>query len=97
METRATYGVKAAIRPETLCEYSSWTAPTPDEIHAVLNMANWTTSEFARKAGLEDRPVRRWARGEKQIPYLAWCVLCAQAGLGELWRAPLVSSGGLYE
>jgi len=99
METRATYGVKAAaIRPETLCEYSSWTPPTPDEIHAVLNMANLTTADFARLGGLEDRPVRRWASGEKEMPYLAWCVLCAQAGLGDLLRAPLVKgSGGRYE
>ena len=89
METRATYGAPAELRPETLCECSSWSPPSPDEIRAVLSMANWSTTEFARKAGIEDRTARRWASGEKPMPYLAWCVLCAQAGLGELWRMPL--------
>jgi hypothetical protein len=89
METRATYGVPSAIRAETLCEFTSWMPPNPDEIAAALSMASWSTSEFARKAGIEDRTARRWASGEKAMPYLAWCVLCVQAGLGELWRMPL--------
>jgi len=86
MQTRLPYGTNVKkIREECLTEYANWTPPTGEEIKAALSMAGWTGVEFSKRAGVDDRTVRRWTGDEKEIPYAAWCVLCAEANLGLIW------------
>ncbi|MCY1302382.1 hypothetical protein D9M71_134580 [compost metagenome] len=85
METRASYDVEVEIRAECLCERTEWVEPNTDEVRAALKMANWSAQEFSRRIGVDGRTVRRWTLGEKPIAYAPWCVLCAQAGLGNIW------------
>lgn len=85
METKGSYGITADPRSETLCGKPDWAAPNPDELRAVLKMAGWTGEEFSRRIGVDSRTVRRWTLGEKPIAYTAWCILCVQAGLGNIW------------
>lgn len=90
METIASYGEPASVRPECLRAHSDWTEPTANEVRAVMKMANWSGEELGRRVGVTGRTVRRWLQGEKAITYPSWCVLCAQAGLGNIWMfAPL--------
>jgi hypothetical protein len=51
-----------------------------------MKMANWNGEEFARQIGVKGRSTRRWANGETAINYASWCVLCAEAGLGQIWK-----------
>lgn len=87
METRQAYGAPGGeIRPECLAEASRWAPPTPDEIRIAMSLARWSGEEMGRRLDVSGRSVRRWAKGEQQIPYAVWCVLCAQARLGEIWK-----------
>jgi hypothetical protein len=85
METKGSYGEVGSIRPECLCIPKYWAVPTADEVRAALKMANWSGEELSRRIGVDGRTVRRWTLGEKPINYASWCVLCVQAGLGEIW------------
>jgi len=86
VETHAVYGVSGTIRSDCLRRFSDeWAEPTGDEIKAALSMAGWTGVELSRRVGVDPRTVRRWTGDEKSMPYAAWCVLCAQAGLGSIW------------
>lgn len=71
---------------------SQWEAPEPKHIRAVMTMAGWSGEEFARRIDVAGRTVRRWLKGNRPIPYAAWCVLCVQAGLGGIWNARLLNT-----
>ena len=86
MEQLGTYGIEGSIRPECLLNASAWTPPGGHEIRIALNMAGWSGVEFSKRIAANDRTVRRWIGGEMEIPYAAWCVLCAQANLGLIWK-----------
>lgn len=85
METKGNYGIQGEVRPECLCAQPDWVAPSTDEIRIMLGRANWSAEEFSRRIGVDSRTVRRWTLGEKTINYAPWCVLCAQAGEGNIW------------
>jgi len=86
MQERIPYGATVStVRTECLNPFRSWSSPTGDEIKAALSMAGWTGVELSRRLGVDDRTVRRWTGDEKEIPYAAWCVLCAEANLGLIW------------
>lgn len=90
MEIKGSYGEHVSIRPECLSARKDWVEPNADEVRAALKMANWSGEELSRRIGVDSRTVRRWTLGEKPINYASWCVLCVQAGLGEIWMyAPL--------
>ena len=87
VETCAVYGVPGTIREDCLRRFKDgWAVPTGDEVKAALSMAGWTGVELSRRVGVDPRTVRRWTGDEKPIPYAAWCVLCVEAGLGEIWK-----------
>ena len=86
MEQRGTYGIEGNIRHECLQNASTWTAPSSHEIRLALSMAGWSGVEFSKRIATNDRTVRRWLGDEMKIPYAAWCVLCAQANLGLIWK-----------
>ena len=86
MEQLGTYGIEGSIRPECLQNASTWMPPGSHEIRLALNMAGWSGVEFSKRIATNDRTVRRWLGDEMKIPYAAWCVLCAQANLGLIWK-----------
>lgn len=86
METLSAYGVQSKIRPGCLTVANEWQPPSGEEIKAALSMAGWTAVEFSRRIYANDRTIRRWVGNEKPIPYAAWCVLCVEANLGQIWR-----------
>ncbi|MGP5477597.1 helix-turn-helix domain-containing protein [Pseudomonas helleri] len=85
METKGSYGELVCIRSECLIERKNWIEPTSNEVRAALKMAGWSGEELSRRIGVDSRTVRRWTLGEKPINYASWCVLCVQAGFGEIW------------
>lgn len=85
METKGSYGEQVSIRQECLCARKDWAEPNANEVRAALKMANWSGEELSRRIGVYSRTVRRWTLGEKPINYASWCVLCVQAGLGQIW------------
>lgn len=87
METYKPYGNNSStLNPKCLNQALAWEPPTGDEIRMVLAMAGWSGVEFSKKIHTNDRTVRRWIGNELPIPYSAWCVLCVEANLGEIWR-----------
>ena len=92
---------KVAIRPETLRSFPDWVQPTPDEIREVIRLAGVNrglkrltgvqvadlvgVASTGVGAGRGSRTVRSWV-GQGRIPYAAWAILCAEAGLGFIWR-----------
>ena len=86
MEQLGTYGIEGSIRSECLQDAGMWTPPNGDEIRIALNMAGWSGVEFSKRIIINERTVRRWLGNEMEIPYAAWCVLCAQANLGLIWK-----------
>ena len=87
METRATYGFNTSIRPSALVRHAdNWDHPSPTEIKTAMQAAGWRSVDLHKAMGVFDRTVRRWTSGEKPMPYATWCVLCAQAGYGEIWK-----------
>ena len=86
MATYKLYNQDDTILPECLNQASNWTPPTGDEIRTVLSMAGWSGVECAKKINTNDRTVRRWLGNELPIPYAAWCVLCTEANLDEIWK-----------
>lgn len=78
------------IRKECLSCAISWTPPTPEEIKYCMGLLKPGLSGGELSAWLclgksGGRTVRRWIGGETPIPYAVWCMMCAQAGLGEIW------------
>ncbi len=86
MEQTGTYGIEGTLRPECLQNARIWAPPIGHEIRLVLNMVGWSGVEFSKRIGTKDRAVRRWLADEVQIPYAVWCLLCAQANLGLIWK-----------
>lgn len=86
MEIKAVYGDFKPIRSGCLNPALSWITPDSEEIRTGLSMAGYSQEEFARKIKVTGRTVRRWASGEKNIPYAAWCILCIEAGLGKIYK-----------
>ncbi len=86
MEHLKAYNTQGEIRPECLQKAARWVVPTVEEIKAVLAMTGWSGVEFSRKIDTNDRTVRRWLSGDQPIPYAAWCVLCVEANLGQIWK-----------
>lgn len=86
MESYKPYNIQGEIRPECLKKANEWVPPTGDEIKIAMAMANWSGVEFARRIHTNDRTVRRWLGNELPIPYAAWCILCAEANQGEIWK-----------
>lgn len=86
MEHLKAYNIQGEIRPECLQKAALWVVPTVEEIKAVLAMTGWSGVEFSKKIDTNDRTVRRWLSGDQAIPYAAWCVLCVEANLGQIWK-----------
>ena len=86
METRAGYGLPS-IRGACLQRADAgWVPPSGEEIKAALQLAGWSGLELSRRVNVDGRTVRRWTLDERDIPYAAWCVLCVEAGFGEIWK-----------
>jgi len=86
-----TYGKKTdlnQVRASCFQPATSWTPPTPEELRIMLSVLGYSQTTFAALIDVTDRTVRRWASGEKQIAYSAWCVMCTQAGLPHIWTQP---------
>jgi len=87
MDKKAAYGFNTTIRPSTLTRHANgWDHPSPTEIKIAMQFAGWRSVDFHKSVGVFDRTVRRWTSGEKPMPYATWCVLCSEAGLGEIWK-----------
>lgn len=86
MESYESYNVPGEIRTDCLNKAANWIAPSGEEIRIALAKAGWSGVEFARRINANDRTVRRWIGNELDIPYAAWCVLCAEANLGFIWK-----------
>lgn len=100
MDTKDNTGAPVSIRAGCLLAHKAWVEPNPAEVRAALKLANWSGEELSRRIGVDSRTVRRWTLGEKPINYLAWCVLCVQAGLGQIWtteaQPPKCEKDGSY-
>ncbi|CAB3804580.1 XRE family transcriptional regulator [Paraburkholderia fynbosensis] len=84
-----TIEVQIKIRPECLQPAVSWMEPTGAEIQEVIRLAGFSGRQAADFLGLADksgRQLRRWISGDAGIPYSAWAMLCAAAGLGQIWE-----------
>jgi hypothetical protein len=91
MRSNASEGTDARmidVRPDCLLPADQgWQQPTPDEVRAVLKAADMTGGSASKFLGLSNtRVIRRWTGGDDQIPYSAWALLCAAAGLGNMWE-----------
>lgn len=66
--------------------------PCIEEIKEVMALAQWSAADFAKSVGVQPQMVYRWLREGEQgeimhpISFSAWAILCAQAGLGFIWR-----------
>jgi len=87
MENKVPYGFNTTIRPSALTAYSAeWDHPSPTEIKIAMQAAGWRAVDFHKAIGVNDRTVRRWLSGDKPMAYATWCVLCSQAGYGDIWK-----------
>jgi len=91
MRSNASEGTDARmidVRPDCLLPADQgWQQPTPDEVRAILKAADMTGGRASKFLGLSNtRVIRRWTGGDDQIPYSAWALLCAAAGLGNIWE-----------
>lgn len=76
------------IRATCFQPATSWTPPTAEEFRIMLSVLGCSQTTFAYMIDVTDRTVRRWASGEKQVAYSAWCIMCIQAGLPPIWTQP---------
>lgn len=86
-----TYATKSdlnQVRASCFQPASSWTPPTAQEFRIMLSVLGYSQTTFAGLIDVTDRTVRRWASGDKQVAYSAWCVMCTQAGLPHIWTQP---------
>ncbi|WP_193389797.1 hypothetical protein [Burkholderia cepacia] len=66
----------------------SWTVPTGEEIRQVIQVSQLSAEGAAALLGLADSsPVQSWLGNVSPIPYSAWAMLCANAGLGSIWNS----------
>lgn len=64
----------------------NWTAPSGAEIAKIMQNINWPTDEIGRYLGYPQVTVDDWLSDRSEIPFSAWCILCYQAGRGEIWK-----------
>lgn len=87
MDAARKAAVSMGINPDVITPFSpSWTAPTPDDIRAVLKAGNLTGSAAAHLVGVDSRTIRKWTGGERAIPYAAFALLLSVVGCGEVWK-----------
>lgn len=86
METRSAYNVEGMLNLNCLESAERWEPPTADQIKMAMSMAGLTASELAARLREPASRVDIWVSGQSPIPYSAWCLLCVDAGLGEIWR-----------
>lgn len=65
-----------------------WEQPTADEVRALLTYAELTGSKAGALIGVNGRTIRKYTGGERAIPFAAWVLLCAYAGLVQIPRQP---------
>lgn len=80
-----------AIRPACLLPANAgWQQPTGPEIREVVKLCGMTGSQVEDFLGMSNknrgRQIRRWISEDADIPYSAWALLCARAGLGNIWE-----------
>ncbi|MGR9587069.1 hypothetical protein [Pandoraea sputorum] len=70
--------------------FDRWSNPTGAEIRQVLAVSRLSVPDAAALLGLADSShLQDWLNDSSQIPYSAWAMLCANAGLGSIWtRGP---------
>lgn len=65
-----------------------WTIPTGEEIRQVIEVSRLSAEGAAALLGLADsNHVESWLGDVSPIPYSAWAMLCANAGLGSIWNS----------
>lgn len=71
------------VRTEARLPFASerYMPPTKDEFRTVTQVLGLTGSAVGKLLGVEDRTVRRWIGGDREIPYAAWRLLLIEAGL----------------
>jgi len=80
VETKPFY--VTAVRPSTLEKYDNgFTPPTPDEFREVKRLSGKTGKQIADMLGVDGRTVRKWAGGEREMPYAAWRLFVFSVGL----------------
>jgi hypothetical protein len=82
---------RLTIRPECLrAAAAGWQKPRGTEVREVITRCDMTATEVEAFLGLSSksggRQIRRWISEEAPIPYAAWALLCAEAGLGCIWE-----------
>lgn len=86
----------ALIRSACLTAGALWVKPTPTEIRSLVKAVSARKGKDLTGADIADllgmgatgaRTFRKWAGGEKDIPYAAWALLCELGGFGLIWRA----------
>lgn len=60
--------------------------PTPTEIKAVLDFTDWKQVKAAQLVGVGyerggSQTIRRWRKGEREIPYSAWRLILILSGI----------------
>jgi bacterioferritin-associated ferredoxin len=83
---------RIAIRPACLrAADAGWQKPKGPEIRELITRCAMTMAEVEAFLGLSSksggRQIRRWISEESTIPYTAWALLCARAGLGQIWSS----------
>lgn len=91
MELESDYP-RITIRPTCLrAAAAGWQRPKGPEVREVITRCGMTMPQVEAFLGLSSksggRQIRRWISEESAIPYTAWAVLCARAGLGEIWSS----------
>jgi hypothetical protein len=83
---------KIEIRRECLAPGAYYAQPKGVEVREVIRRLGMTAMEVTIFLGLSDkgnaRQIRRWIAEDAKIPYSAWALLCAEAGLGQIWSMP---------
>ncbi|WP_230949021.1 XRE family transcriptional regulator [Burkholderia diffusa] len=76
------------IREVCLQPAAQWTRPRRAETQEVLRRANMNARHASEFLGISTssngRQVRKWMSEEAPIPYSAWALVCAAAGLGQI-------------
>lgn len=77
---------RECLRPAT----AGWAQPTGPELREVVRLCGMTGSQVEDFLGMSSnnrgRQFRRWISEDANIPYSAWALLCARAGLGNIWE-----------
>ena len=85
METRKAYMNLVEIDGESLKSHEQWRPPSNEEIATALELAGWGAEVAVKRLGVSNVLFAAWLSGERQITYSAWCVICAEASLGNIW------------